>query len=287
MRLRSLLFGPGDRPDGIDKALGAGADALILDLEDAVLPERKPAAREAVRRVLDRPGRTVPLFVRINPVDHDFAAQDLAAVLGGLPDGLVLPKAMGGESLRRLDAMLGPGERPAILPIATETPASIFALGSYAGASARLCGLTWGAEDLSAAIGATTAREADGSYAEPYRIVRSLALFAAHAAGVPAIETIFPDFRDAAGLAAYAARGLRDGFAGMMAIHPAQVPIINAAFTPDADAVARARAIVALFDANPGAGALALDGRMVDAPHLAQARRLLAQHGSTSARGDD
>ncbi|MDB5717537.1 MAG: CoA ester lyase [Sphingomonas bacterium] len=287
MRLRSLLFVPGDRPDRIDKALGAGADALILDLEDAVLPERKPAAREAVRRVLDRPGRSVPLFVRINPIDHDFAAQDLAAVLGGMPDGLVLPKAMGGESLRRLDAMLGPGERPSILPIATETPASIFALGSYAGASARLCGLTWGAEDLSAAIGATTAREADGGYAEPYRIVRSLALFAAHAAGVPAIETIFPDFRDAAGLAAYATRGLRDGFAGMMAIHPAQVPIINAAFTADADALARARAIVALFEANPGAGALALDGRMVDAPHLAQARRLLAQHGSTSARGDD
>jgi len=152
----------------------------------------------------------------------------------------------------------------------------MFQLGTYAIVARRLLGLTWGAEDLPAVIGASTSREADGRYTPPYEVVRSLALFGAHAAGVPAIETVYPDFRDMDGLAAYAARGRRDGFTGMMAIHPAQVPVINAAFTPSADEIAHARAIVDLFAANPGAGALQLDGRMVDAPHLKQAEALLA-----------
>ncbi|MBC3942121.1 CoA ester lyase [Sphingomonas albertensis] len=273
MRLRSLLFVPGDRPERMVKALGLGADALILDLEDSVAPGAKVAARECVATFLAEP-RTIPLFVRINPLDSGLADDDLAAVLSANPDGIVLPKAEGAVSLAALDARLS--GKIAILPIATETPAAIFALGSYGGVTDRLVGLTWGAEDLPAAIGAATAREADGSYTAPYQLARSLTLFGAHAAGVAAIETVYPDFRDLDGLAAYAARGRRDGFTGMMAIHPSQVAVINAAFTPSDEERAHAQAIVDLFAANPGAGALQLDGRMVDAPHLKAAKALLA-----------
>jgi len=273
-RLRSLLFVPGDRPDRMAKALSLGADALILDLEDAVTLAKKPSARAAVAAFL-RQTRSTTLFVRINPLDSGLADDDLAAVLPARPDGIVLPKAEGAASLAALDAKLD-GEAM-ILPIATETPAAIFALGNYGGVTPRLAGLTWGAEDLPAAIGASTSREADGSFTAPYQLARSLTLFGAHAAGVPAIETVYPDFRDIDGLAAYAARGRRDGFTGMMAIHPAQVAVINAAFTPSAEEIARAQAIVDLFAANPGAGALSLDGRMVDAPHLKAAMALLAR----------
>ncbi len=273
MRLRSLLFVPGDRPDRMTKALAVGADALILDLEDSVAPAAKPAARIAVAAFLAQP-RAMPLFVRINPLDTPLADDDLAAVLPGNPNGIMLPKAQGAATLAALDARLS-GDT-AILPIATETPAAIFALGTYGGVTRRLCGLTWGAEDLPAAIGAATSREADGSYTAPYQLARSLTLFGAHAADVPAIETVYPDFRDLDGLGAYAARGRRDGFTGMMAIHPAQVPVINTAFSPTPDDIAAAQAVVDLFAANPGAGALALDGRMVDAPHLKAARRVLS-----------
>ena len=272
-RLRSILFVPGDRPDRMEKALGLGADALILDLEDAVAPSAKPAAREMVAAFL-RTERRATLFVRINPLDSGLSDDDLAAILPARPDGIVLPKAEGAASLAALDAKLS-GDTM-ILPIATETPAAIFALGSYGGVTPRLAGLTWGAEDLPAAIGATTSRETDGSYTAPYQMARSLTLFGAHAAGVPAIETVYPDFRDLDGLAAYAARGRRDGFTGMMAIHPSQIAIINAAFSPSETEIAHANAVVALFAANPGAGALALDGKMVDAPHLKAARALLA-----------
>ncbi|KTT96907.1 HpcH/HpaI aldolase/citrate lyase family protein [Sphingomonas sanguinis] len=276
MRLRSLLFVPGDRPDRMAKALGLGADALILDLEDAVDPDAKPAARQAVAAFLAQPrDHGVQLFVRINPIDGPLATEDLAAILPARPDGIVLPKAEGLVSLHALAAR-GVAHIP-ILPIVTETPTALFRLGEYAGSSLPLAGLTWGAEDLPAAIGATTAREADGSYTAPYQLARSLTLFAAHAAGTAAIETVYPDFRDLDGLAAYAARGQRDGFTGMMAIHPAQVPVINAAFTPSDQDIARARAIVDLFAANRGAGALQLDGKMVDAPHLKAAQALLAR----------
>ena len=286
MRLRSLLFVPGDRPDRMEKALASGADALILDLEDAVVPERKAAARNAVAAFLRQPERPVPLFVRINPLQGGFAEDDLAAVVAARPDGIVLPKAEGAASLAELDRRLAAlGDRDAvILPIATETPAAIFALGSYGGVTPRLAGLTWGAEDLPAAIGAATAREEDGRFTPPYELARSLALFGAHAAGVSAIETVFPAYRDLDGLAAYAARGARDGFSGMMAIHPAQVPVINAVFSPSAEALEHARRIVALFEANPGAGALSLDGTMIDAPHLKLARRLLADEEERQER---
>lgn len=273
MRLRSLLFVPGDRPERMVKALGLGADALILDLEDSVAPGAKAAARAQVAAFLAEP-RTMPLFVRINPLDSGLSDDDLAAVLPGKPDGIMLPKAEGGASLAALDARLS-GDI-AILPIATETPAAMFALGSYGGVTDRLVGLTWGAEDLPAAIGAATSREADGSYTAPYQLARSLTLFGAHAAGVAAIETVYPNFRDLDGLAAYAARGRRDGFTGMMAIHPSQVAVINAAFTPSVEERVKAQAIVDLFAAHPGAGALQLDGRMVDAPHLKAATALLA-----------
>ena len=276
MRLRSLLFVPGDRPDRMVKALGSGADALILDLEDAVAPSKKGEARRAVAEFLSRP-RTVPLFVRINPLGP-IADEDLAAIIPFKPQGLVLPKAEGEASIHDLDrrlAGLGDQKTP-ILPIATETPAAIFALGSYRNVASRLCGLTWGAEDLPAAIGATASRDADGRYTPPYEMVRALSLFAAGAAGIAAIETIFPALRDEAGLEAYAARGRRDGFSGMLAIHPAQIPAINAAFTPSKDETAWAQRIADAFAANPGAGVIELEGKMLDAPHLKQARRILA-----------
>jgi citrate lyase subunit beta/citryl-CoA lyase len=272
-RLRSLLFVPGDRPERMEKALALGADALILDLEDSVALAAKPAARAAVAAFLAGQRRAI-LFVRVNPLDSGLIDDDLAAILGHRPDGIMLPKAEGAASLATLAAKLT-GDIM-ILPIASETPAAIFALGSYGGVTPRLCGLTWGAEDLPAAIGAQTSREPDGSYTPPYQLARSLTLFGAHAAGVPAIETVYPDFRDLDGLAAYAARGRRDGFTGMMAIHPTQIPVINAAFAPDEAEIAHARAVVAIFAANPGAGALSLDGKMVDAPHLKSAERLLA-----------
>ncbi|HMJ93794.1 MAG TPA: CoA ester lyase [Allosphingosinicella sp.] len=276
MKLRSLLFVPGDRPDRMEKALAAGADALILDLEDSVAPAAKPEARRAIADFLNA-NSNCPLWVRINPIDGPEADKDLAAILPSHPNGIVLPKAEGGASVEELTRRLTERGNVAaqILAIATETPAALFQLGSYGG-SRRLAGLTWGAEDLPAAIGAATSRDEDGAYTAPYELARSLCLFGAAAAGVAPIETVYPAFRDLEGLAAYAARGRRDGFTGMMAIHPAQVPVINAAFTPSEAEVAHARAVVEAFEASPEAGVLALDGRMIDRPHLLQAQRTLA-----------
>ncbi|WP_016744109.1 HpcH/HpaI aldolase/citrate lyase family protein [Rhizorhabdus wittichii] len=277
MTIRSLLFVPGDRPERFPKAAASGADALILDLEDSVAPENKPAARAAIAEWL---GGTRPVrsFVRINPLDSEHVRADLAAVIGARPDGLVLPKAQGAASVWQLVEIAG-RDCPPILPIASETPAAVFGLGSYGEAAERLAGLTWGAEDLPAAIGAATSRNPDGSYTQPYEMVRALTLFGAHAAGVAAIETVYPDIADTAGLEAYVARGRRDGFTGMMAIHPAQVAIINAGFSPSEAEVAHARAVIAAFAANPGAGALKLDGKMIDRPHLKQAQALLERAG--------
>ncbi len=281
MRLRSLLFVPGDRPERFSKAAASGADALILDLEDSVSAANKTKAREAIAAYLDQPERPVPLFVRINPLDSAFTADDLAAVAGHKPDGIMLPKAEGGASVVELDKRLTAlgNSNALIFPLATETAAAIFAIGTFGG-TPRLCALSWGAEDLPAAIGAATAREADGSFTPPYELARSLTLFGAHAASVSAIETVFPDIKNTDGLAAYATRGRRDGFTGMMAIHPAQIPIINTAFTPTEDELAHARKIIAAFEAAPEAGVLQIDGKMVDAPHLKQARRILALAGA-------
>ena len=280
MRLRSLLFVPGDRPERFAKAAASGADAIILDLEDSVSPANKDTARHAVADYLAG-DREVVTLVRINPLDGHMAAADIAAVIGGRPDAIMLPKAEGAASIAQLDLILrsesaADASLPAILPIATETPSAIFTLGSYRETKDRLLGLTWGAEDLPAAIGASTSRNPDGSYTQPYEVARALTLFAAHGAGVAAIDTVFPAIKDEAGLAAYAARARRDGFTGMMAIHPSQVEPINAAFTPAAEEVARAQAIVDAFAANPGVGVLQVDGKMVDAPHLKQAQHLLS-----------
>lgn len=276
MRLRSLLFVPGDRPDRMEKALRSGADALILDLEDSVAPSAKPEARRNVAEFLNSHS-SAKLWVRINPLGTDEADKDLTAILSSHPDGIVLPKAEGGISVTELTRRLTErgNATTQILAIATETPAAMFQLGTYGGLK-RLAGLTWGAEDLPAAIGATTSREPDGRFTPPYELARSLCLFGAAAAGVAPIETVYPAFRDLAGLGGYAARARRDGFTGMMAIHPDQVPVINAAFTPSEAEVAHARAVVAAFEAHPGAGTLALDGRMIDRPHLVQAQRTLA-----------
>jgi citrate lyase subunit beta/citryl-CoA lyase len=261
------------------KALGSGADALILDLEDAVAPGAKPEARRAVREFLGA-HEQAQLWVRINPLDGVEAERDLEAVLSAHPHGIVLPKAEGGASVAELTRRLTErGNATArILAIATETPAAIFQLGTYGG-SRRLAGLTWGAEDLPAAIGASTSREEDGRFTAPYELARSLCLLGAAAAGVAPIETVYPAFRDLEGLAAYAARARRDGFTGMMAIHPAQVPVINEAFTPSEAEIAHARAVVEAFEASPGAGALSLDGKMIDRPHLVQAQRIIAAAG--------
>ena len=274
MKLRSLLFVPGDRPERFAKAAASGADALILDLEDSVVAAAKDGARANVAAWLTS-APPVPVFVRINPLDSGGLDDDLRAVLNGAATGIVLPKAEGTASLAMLDARLA-GTKLKILPIVTETPRAMFHLGDYGGVTDRLIGLTWGAEDLSSAVGATTARETDGRYRPPYEFARSLTLFAAHAAQVAAIETVYPDLADAAGLEAYATRGRQDGFSGMLALHPNQIAPIHAGFAPSAAEVVHARAIVAHFAAGAGAGALLLDGRMIDAPHRVAAERLLA-----------
>ena len=273
MRLRSLLFVPGDRPDRMRKALASGADVLILDLEDSVALEAKAAARDHVHNFVESGEAQVPLLVRINQLQSLALADDLSMLNGLSVAGIVLPKSEGQQSVLELASML-PQAFP-ILPIATETPAAIFGLGSYGVVSDRLCGLTWGAEDLPAAIGAYASRLPGGAYTPPYELARSLTLFAAHAAGVQAIDTVFPDFSNLDALDNYARAARRDGFTGMLAIHPAQVPVINRAMQPDPSEIARAERIVAAFAEQNSAGAIQLDGRMLDRPHLLLARRLL------------
>jgi citrate lyase subunit beta/citryl-CoA lyase len=284
--MRSLLFVPGDSEKKLAKAEGIATDVLIFDLEDAVVPEHKASARGLVREYLAaRPNqRRQQLWVRINPLDHAEAGADLGAVMPMRPDGIVLPKTRSPEDVEVLGQRIGHYEgeydmkvgSTLILPVATETPQSLFTLGEYARCGKRLAGITWGAEDLAAAVGAMANRYADGSWTPPYRMVRSLCLFAAHAAGVEAIDTLWADFRDPAGLEASCAEARRDGFSGKLAIHPDQVEVINRCFTPSSEEIERARRVVALFEANPGAGTLALDGSMLDLPHLRQARRILA-----------
>ena len=283
--LRSLLFVPGDSEKKLSKSEGIPADAIILDLEDSVAPENKAAARQLARDfLLARQGeRRQQLWVRINPLDQQDAGADLAAVMPAAPDGIMLPKARSPEDVELLGRRMGTYEAEhemqvgatRILPLVTETPAALFNLGEYCKAGKRLAGLSWGAEDLAAAVGATANRDEDGNWTSPYRMVRNLCLFAAHAAQVEAIDTIHTNFRDADGLARSCAEARRDGFSGKLAIHPAQVEVINRAFTPGEDEIAYAWRVVELFEANPGAGTLALEGVMLDIPHLKQARKIL------------
>jgi citrate lyase subunit beta/citryl-CoA lyase len=287
--MRSLLFIPADDEKKLAKGVATGADALILDLEDAVAASRKAAARTlAAQYVADtRPREGRPrLYVRINALDTNLWQDDVAAVVGARPDGLLLPKPRSGDDVHRLSLALRHEEEQAgapmgstsIIVIATETPVSLFQLHSYAESSSRLEALTWGAEDLSAAVGSSANRDADGrTWTSPYRLARDLTLFAAAAAGVEAIDTVFVNLKDPEGLALEARAAARDGFTAKMAIHPGQIPAINAAFTPSPDEVAAAEEIVRLFASNPGAGALAHRGQMVDKPHLARAERTLAR----------
>jgi citrate lyase subunit beta/citryl-CoA lyase len=286
--MRSLLFVPADGGRKLDKAMASGADAVIIDLEDSVSAEGKAAARLSAgdflrdaAKVQQRPR----LLVRVNGFATGLTDTDLDAVVPARPDFIMLPKADGGASIVHADAKLSAREAIAGLPegaikvvaIATETAAALFLAGTYAGASARLAGLTWGAEDLSADLGAETNRDPQGRFLDPYRLARTLCLAGAAAAQVPAIDTIAADFRNMALLRRETEEARRDGFTGKMAIHPAQVPVINEVFTPTADAIAKAHAVIAAFDANPGKGAVAIEGVMYDRPHLERARQLLAR----------
>lgn len=282
---RSLLFVPGDSDKKIAKSESVPADLIIFDLEDAVAAPARPDARLRIRDFLGaKRKRSASLFVRINPLDTDDAAQDLAIVMAGAPDGIVLPKAHAPSDIQTLETLLDDAEKAAglapgvtrILPVATETPAALFSLGEYPHVASRLAGLTWGAEDLSAAIGAVNKHGDTSEWSHPFELARSLCLFAASAAGAPAIDTLYADFRNMDGLAASATRARRDGFTGKLAIHPAQVETINAAFTPSTEEIEEANAIVELFVANPDAGALSYEGRMVDMPHLVQAKKIIA-----------
>ena len=278
--MRSFLFVPGDSERKLEKAPSSGADALIIDLEDAVLPAARLAARQLTAEFVA--GKS-DAWVRINPIDSDDARLDLEDVLGANPAGIVLPKARNASDVKQLTAIIDTAEREngiaagsiRILPLVTEMPEALFALGSYQHATERLAGLSWGAEDLSASLGAMANRGEDGEWLPPYQMARTLCLYAAGAAEVAAYDTVFTDIRNHDGLARYAATARRDGFSGMLAIHPAQVETINKAFMPSAGEVAYAERIVELFEANPGAAVLALDGKMLDRPHLLQARRIL------------
>lgn len=286
---RSWLFIPGDSEKKLAKADSCGADALILDLEDSVTPDRKVAARELVAAFLsDRPQATrkTKLWVRVNPLDTDATLDDLNAVIGGHPDGIIQPKTDTPDCVRTLSLYLDAFETQRglsrggvkIVPVATETAQAPFHLSSFESARLdRLAGLTWGAEDLATAVGASTNRDASGDFAFTFRMARSLTLLAAHAAGVQAIDTLHADFRDEDGLRASSRASRSEGFTGRLAIHPGQVPIINECYLPTSAEIEHARRIVDAFAANPGAGTVGLDGKMVDIPHLKQARALIAQ----------
>jgi len=279
--MRSLLFVPADSERKLSRAPQSGADALILDLEDSVVPANRTLARDQARDFLAAGSAEFRRYVRINPLSSGVALDDLAAVVPGKPDGILLPKCVP-EDLRTLDHYLSAMEAASALPrgsirviaIATETPAAMFALGGYGGVSPRLEAITWGAEDLAACIGGNN-RRAEGIYDDVYRLARSLCLLGAAAAGVVPIDTIYTDFKDEAGLAAECAAARRSGFTAKMAIHPAQIPVINQAFAIDEEELAWARTVVQAFAENPDAGTIAVDGKMVDKPHLTMARRLL------------
>lgn len=278
--IRSFLFVPADSERKLQKAAEAGADALILDLEDSVAADARPAARARAREFLLGKKN---VWVRINPIDTEDATADLDGVMPSAPAGIMLPKPRSAAAAIELDRRISALESKhgielgstRILPLCTEHPEALFTLNGYIGATPRLAGLSWGAEDLSAALGAVTNRDEHGDWLPTYEMARSLCLLAAAAAEVAAIDTVFTDFKDSEGLRRYASNARRDGFSGMLAIHPAQVAVINAAFVPTAEELHRAARIVALFAANPDAGAIGMDGKMIDRPHLVQARRLL------------
>jgi len=287
--MRSLLFIPGDDERKLGKGMAVGADALIVDLEDAVSAGRKAAARETAAAYIKETKALAcrpRLYVRINALDTPDWERDLAAIIASAPDGILLPKARSGEDVHKLSIALAHAEELAgvaagtvrVIAIATEVPDSLLHMHTYVGASSRLTALTWGAEDLSARLGGRGNREDDGrTWRSPYLLARNLCLITAAAAAVQPIDTVFVNLRDGEGLGREAREAARDGFTGKMAIHPAQVPVINDVFTPTRAAVAHAGAIVAAFAATPGAGVVGIDGVMYDQPHLKRAQQLLAR----------
>lgn len=289
MRLRSLLFVPADSARKIARAENAGADALIFDLEDSVAAERKEDARAALRAYLDTLNgvRDWHVFVRINPLDTNFALGDLMVAAHPAVSAIVLPKMAGMSDLIRCGNYLDLAERAAglapgtigIVPVVTETAAAVLRLSELAAPAPRLRAMTWGGEDLATAIGALDNKRPSGAWDDSFRLARALTLLSASACSVPAIDTLFSDYRDAAGLADACRTARRAGFAGKIAIHPDQVVAINSGFTPDAAEVAHAQTVVAAFEAQPGAGVVGLNGQMLDMPHLVAAQRLLASAG--------
>jgi len=297
MAMRSLLFVPGDSARKLEKSLTSGADIVIIDLEDSVAPDGKGAARKLTRNFLADRQNSDPqssssgpdYWVRVNPLDSGLTQDDLTGVFSNstTPAGIMLPKSGGPNDIRALDAMLLtqekahdlPSQSTPVIPIVTETPAAAISVHSYVtedyAGRERLSGLTWGAEDLSAAIGATRKRDDRGQWTLPYQMVRASTLLAAHALDVLAIDTLHADFRDDAGLKHTAETARADGFTGMLAIHPAQISTINAAFTPSDEEISYAHAVIEAFAAKPGAGVVSLDGKMLDMPHLKLAQRVL------------
>jgi citrate lyase subunit beta/citryl-CoA lyase len=280
--MRSLLFVPGDRPERFAKAQAAGADGVIIDLEDAVTPATRPQARANAARFLREADRSRPLWVRINPVQGSDSLPDLAAIAAARPDGIVLPKARTGADLQRLDHWLEALEAQhgqavgsiRVIALITETAQAVLSGSSFITPPPRVIGYTWGAEDLAADVGASANRCADGEFEYTFRLARAQCLLAAAAAGVGAYDTTDTEFRDVAAIERRAQAARRDGFVGKLAIHPAQLAPIHKAFAPTADEIAWARKVVELMSG--AAGAVAFDGRMIDRPHLQQAERILA-----------
>jgi citrate lyase subunit beta/citryl-CoA lyase len=287
--LRSLLFVPGDSEKKLAKGVTTAADALILDLEDSVAPERTAIARSMVAEFLNAHTHRASqqLWVRINPLQSPQALADLAAVMPSKPDGIMLPKPLSGLHAQQLDHYLSALETregialgsTRIIPVATEVPGALFDLQSYAGSTARLQGLTWGAEDLATAVGASTNRDASGEFTFTYKLARSLCLLASAHAQIQAIDTLSVDFKNMTSLATDVQLARTEGFSGKLAIHPDQVAVINQGFTPSAQELNHAQRIVEAFAHAQGAGAVQLDGKMVDKPHLTQALRLLHLSG--------
>jgi citrate lyase subunit beta/citryl-CoA lyase len=284
MNARSWLFAPGDSERKMEKATAGVADIVILDLEDAVADAEKPKARAMVAAFLTANAKQrTRLWVRINPIQGPYALADLAAIMPGGPGGIMLPKPRGRADAELLDHYLTAFEAAAgitpgttkVMPLVTETPESMLAMGSYAGVP-RVAAMSWGGEDLATALGAIDNRTETGGYDFTYELARSLCLVAAAAAGVPAIETIHGDFKDEAGLRKRATAVRRAGYRGMLAIHPAQIDVINEAFTPSPQELASAQEIVDLFAANPGVGTIGHKGAMLDRPHLDRAQAVLA-----------
>ena len=283
--MRSLLFVPADSEKKLLKGLESGADALIIDLEDSVAAPNKPAGRAMATEFVMSHRQGPALYVRINDLASGMSDDDLAAIMKARPAGIMLPKSGGGDDVGRLDARLRVHEAEndiedgatRIIPIITETPAAVLNMASYTGSSKRLAGLTWGAEDLSAEIGAAQTRDDEGRYTDVFRFARLSTILAATAAEVTPIDTVFPNFRDEDAFRRDCLEGMRDGFTARMAIHPAQVAIINEVFTPSTEAVAHARAVIDAFAAAGDVGVVGIDGKMFDRPHLKRAERLLAR----------